>query len=337
VGVLSSVRAPAAAFTLSPALAGLAIGLSLWLKTVAISRALLVPIVLVCAVPGNARRRLFTAAASAAAVIVMALTYFVAQAITTGYRGYTPLGGWNLYARVATFVDCSHFTPPKGTVFLCPAEPVGHRHNQAFFEYSPKSPAVRRFGRLTRAPGYANGMLQRFSDSAIEHEPVAYLKAILHGLTFFVSARRGEGYTPEQLRETLFDRTGNTSRPTISSYYDHARGAGSSGSVRPLVSYESHTRVQGAFLVALLLAAIIGTPLLRGRARWAAVLFTLTALLSAIFAVAGNRYDARYAYPTFGPLAAGAALGAWGIAARVRQHGGALVRRGLRPRGERVG
>jgi hypothetical protein len=47
--------------------------------------------------------------------------------------------------------------------------------------------------------------------------------------------------------------------------------------------------------------------------RWAALLFTLTALFSITFAVATDNYDARYAYPTFGPLAAGAALGAWGI------------------------
>jgi uncharacterized membrane protein YccC len=81
-----------------------------------------------------------------------------------------------------------------------------------------------------------------------------------------------------------------------------------------LSSYEGDTRVGGPLLVLLLLAAIGGAPFLRGRLRWAAVLFTLTALFSITFAVAGNGYDARYAYPTFGPIAAGAALGAWGIA-----------------------
>jgi hypothetical protein len=48
-------------------------------------------------------------------------------------------------------------------------------------------------------------------------------------------------------------------------------------------------------------------------ARAAAIQFTLTAIFSVTFAVAGDSYDARYAYPAFGPLAAGAALGAWGI------------------------
>jgi hypothetical protein len=50
----------------------------------------------------------------------------------------------------------------------------------------------------------------------------------------------------------------------------------------------------------------------------AAILFTLTAIFSIVFAEAASSYDARYAYPTFGPLAAGAALGAWGIASRLR-------------------
>jgi hypothetical protein len=59
--------------------------------------------------------------------------------------------------------------------------------------------------------------------------------------------------------------------------------------------------------------------LLRGRARSATILFTLTAIFSAAFAVAGSGYNARYAYPTFGPLAAGAALGAWGMATRLMQ------------------
>jgi uncharacterized membrane protein YccC len=106
------------------------------------------------------------------------------------------------------------------------------------------------------------------------------------------------------------------------------------------VFYEEHTRVQGAFLVLLLLVAIVGAPLLSGRQRWGAILFTLTAIFSAILAVAGNSYDVRYAYPTFGPLAAGAALGAWRIATLLKRerarrwpkgHGAAALRDAERP------
>jgi hypothetical protein len=76
--------------------------------------------------------------------------------------------------------------------------------------------------------------------------------------------------------------------------------------------------VQGVVLIVLLAAALLGAPLLGARARSSALLFTLTAILSAILAEAGNGYDARYAYPAFGPLAAGAALGAWGLCSRLR-------------------
>ena len=84
--------------------------------------------------------------------------------------------------------------------------------------------------------------------------------------------------------------------------------------IHSLSSYESHTRVQGPLLIFLLLTGIVGLPFLPSRIRSAAVLFTFTAIFSIVFAEAGSSYDARYAYPTFGPLAAGAALGARGIA-----------------------
>jgi hypothetical protein len=198
--------------------------------------------------------------------------------------------------------------------------------SQNGFEFSKSSPAERFF--TPRDPGGWNARLQRFSIAAIEHEPVAYLKAIVRGLPYYVTARPGEGYTPSQLREELL-------KPShwgivIDLYYPHYRPyTRQSGSISPLVFYEEHTRVQGAFLILLVLAAIVGAPLLRGRQRWCAILFTLTAIFSAVLAVAGNSYDARYAYATFGPLAAGAALGAWGIATRLKREWA-----GRRPRGE---
>jgi hypothetical protein len=184
------------------------------------------------------------------------------------------------------------------------------------FEFSESSPANRFF--TPRDPGGWNARLERFSIAAIEQEPVAYLKAILRGLPYYVTPRTGEGYTPAHLREELL-------KPSpwaivIYFYYPHYRPyTRQSGSISPLLFYEEHTRVQGAFLILLLLAAVAGAPLLAGRQRWGAILFTLTAIFSAILAVAGHYYDARYAYPTFGPLAAGAALGAWGIATRLKR------------------
>jgi hypothetical protein len=140
-------------------------------------------------------------------------------------------------------------------------------------------------------------------------------------LSFYVSPRAGEGYTPESIREALLERKGTSSiEPALAAYYPGARGyLGSAAAISPLESYERHTRVQGALLILLLAVAVIGTPLLAARMRACAILFTLTAVLSVLLAEAGNGYDARYGYPAFGALAAGAALGAWGLASRLRR------------------
>ncbi len=313
VGVYAAVRALSEPGLRWPLLAGVAIGVSFLIKPVGLASALLVPPLLLLATPGSRRRRLRSATSAALAIVAMVLAYVTAQGLVTGYWGYVREGGWNLYARVATFADCSQFTPPKGTRLLCPTEPLGHRMSQNGFEYSVSSPAIRFY--TPRDPAGWNTTLERFSVAAIEQEPIAYLKAILHGLPFYITNQSGEGYTPTTLREELLTATG---RPVvIAGYYPHYQAyTRQSGSILPLVFYEEHTRVRGALLMVLLLVAIVGAPLLTGRQRWGAILFTLTAIFSAILAVAGNSYDARYAYPTFGPLAAGAALGAWGIATR---------------------
>ena len=329
VGIYAAVRAlyePGLRWAL---LAGAAIGLAFWVKTVAISSAPRVARLLLLAAPGSFRRRLLSAVAASLMVIVMIAAYVVAQAASTGYVGYERQSAWNLYGRVATFVDCSRFEPPKGTRFLCPTEPLAHRLPQASYQYGPTSPAVRRFGGPSRAPGYANAVLQKFSVAAIEHEPVAYVSAIVHGLSFYIFPRAGEGYTPESIRDALLGPVNESAiEPAIARFYPHSLGYHHPASaIRSLSSYERHTRVEGALLILLLLAGIGGLPFLPPRMRAAAVLFTLTAIFSIVFAEAGSSYDARYAYPTFGPLAAGGALGAWGIVSRIRRE---IQRRGQR-------
>ncbi len=254
-------------------------------------------------------------------LLVVIFGYVGVQALVTGYVGYQRQSAWNLYGRVATFVNCAHFTAPAGTRFLCPAQAPAHRQSESYYQYARGAPAVRRFGGPARAPAHANTLLERFSLAAIEQQPLSYVRAIVRGLGLYVSPRAGEGYTPESIREALLERKGTLSiQPALAGYYPHDRGyEGSTAAIRPLASYERHTRVQGALLIVLLAAAAFGAPLLDARTRAGAILFTLTAILSVVLAGAGNGYDARYGYPAFGPLAAGAALGAWGIANRLRR------------------
>ena len=316
-----------------PLLAGLAAGCSFWVKTVGIWSVVLIPCMLLLAAPGGARRRVLSSAAAAGVAAALVLGYFVVQAQVTGYWGYERQGAWNLYGRVALFVDCSKFTPPAGTRFLCPTEPPSHRKTENYFTYDLSAPAVRRFGPPYRAPGYANALLKRFSVAAITHEPFAYAGSILNGLSFYIDPRAGEGYTPEGLREALLDHEGARAiRRSLAAYYPHAHGyVGSSTTTRVLDSYESHTRIQGVLMVVMLLAALAGVPLLEGRVRAASLLFTLTAIGSVTLAEAGDGYTVRYGYPAFGLLAAGAALGALGISTRLRRESRRRQRRGTRP------
>jgi hypothetical protein len=303
-----------------PLLAGLAIGGSFWVKTVGLSSAIVLPPLLLAWAAGPARRRLVSAGTAGCVALVMILGYVPVQALVSGYWGYERQSAWNLYGRVATFVDCSRFTPPAGTRFLCPTEASGHRQSESFYQYARTAPAVRRFDGPAHAPASANALLQRFSVAAITHEPLAYVEAILRSLTFYVSVRNGEGYTPEGIRDALLEAKGVESiQPSISAYYPHDHGyLGSASENSALDSYESDTRIQGPLLLVLLAAAIAGVPLLRGRMRAASLLFSLTAICSVALAAAGNSYDARYGYPAFGPLAAAAALGAWALLSRVR-------------------
>jgi hypothetical protein len=321
LGVYTAVRAISEPRLRWALLTGLAIGISFWVKTVALSSLILVPPLLLLGACGTIRRRLLSGAAVAGVAIVVILGYAAVQAQVTGYWGYERQGAWNLYGRVATFVNCADFTPPAGTRFLCPREAPGHRLPPAFFQYSPLTPAVRHFGGPAHAPSRANALLQKFSIAAIEHQPIAYAAAILKGLTFFLTPRSGEGYTPESIREALLAPAGVASiQPSLARYYPGSHGyRGPASATHSLATYESHTRVQGVLLVLMLLACVLGIPLLSGRVRSAAILFALTAIFSVTFAVAGNSYDARYGYPAFGPLAAGAAIGAWGITMRIKQ------------------
>jgi hypothetical protein len=260
VSVYAAIRAMSEPRLRWPVLAGLAIGVSFWIRPTGISSAFVVPPVLLFAAWGTRRQRLLSAATAAAVAIVMVVGYVAAQGLLTGFWGYERLGGLSLYGRVATFVDCSKFTPPAGTKFLCPAEPVGHRQSQNYYEYDPTAP-VRHFP----APygSRENGLMKKFSVAAIEQEPIAYVKAVLHGLTFYISPRAGENYTPESIRESMLGRPGNDEmQPLVRKYYPHSHAANESRSIASLAFYESHTRVEGVFLIVLLVLAIVGTVLL---------------------------------------------------------------------------
>jgi hypothetical protein len=332
LGLYAAVRALAQRRLRWALLAGLATGACFWVKAVGLANIAALAVVLAClpsfmedapggmlGAPGPLRRRVLISALATAAALALAVGYVPVQALVSGYWGYQRQDAWNLYGRVATFVDCSRFTPPARTRFLCPSQAPSERLSESFYQFARAAPAVKRYGGPAHAPASANAALQRFSLAAIAHQPLAYARAILRSLGFYISPRPGEGYTPQSIREALVEPKGvHSVQAALSAYYPHAHGyTGSPAALAPLDSYERHTRIQGALLIAISLAALAGPVLLRGRARACAALFLLTAVGSLVLAAAGNSYDARYGYPAFGPLTAAAALGAWALATRV--------------------
>jgi hypothetical protein len=317
-------------------LVGVAVGVSFWFKTVAIASAVLIPLILLVGTPGAIRRRFLGVGTVLVTTVAAIAIYVGVQYYSTGYFGYERQSAWNLYGRVATFVNCSTLTPPAGTAFLCPSEPVSARKTPAYYQVSPSAPAVQRFGYPWRAPAYANGVIDKFSVAAIEQQPVAYAEAIMHGLGRYLFPRHGEGTTPGETREyVIAPQAARELQADFAPFYPHDHGyLGSPTAVHPLAVYESYTRIEGPILIILLLAAIAGPFFLPARLRWTAALFTLTALSTILLAVAGSGYDARYAYPTFGPLAAGAALGAWGIGYRLRRRRAPAISRRVPAVGE---
>jgi hypothetical protein len=307
------------------ALTGLVLGLCLWVRGAATANAIIIPVLLLVAAPGGMRRRLLAAVVAASATLALLFAYVGAQYAVTGYVGYVRQSPWALYARVTTFVNCANFTPPAGTEFLCPREPPGHRQSQDFYILAPQAPAVKRLGAGDEANPRAYPLLKAFSVAAIEQEPGAYVETIAAGLGRYVFPRTGEGDTPEILRQQLLQPVrAEDYELGFDPVYPGSRSyAGPASTAQALATYESYTSVRGPFLILLLTLAAVGPFLLPARMRWAAALFTLAALVTSAFAVAGLGYDARYAYPTSGPLAAGAALGAWGIRLRLA----AMVRR----------
>jgi hypothetical protein len=268
------------------------------------------------------KRRLRSAGVALLAVVAMVGGYIGVQADSTGYTGLTRAGIWDVYSSVATIADCSKFTPPKGTEFLCPPYARPGLQSADYFEFDPSSPAVHRFGLAKDASQKANETLSRFTKAVLIHHPLDFLSEWWRRMDSYVtSSQAGLGLTPELLRQTMMDRTEEaTVQPAVALQYPHSLGfTRHQGAIDALVTFERHTRVDGPLIVVLLVLTFAAPFVLRGRERWAAVLFGLTALLLISLAVAAHEYDARFTVPTFGPLAASAALGGWGLASRIRR------------------
>jgi hypothetical protein len=315
-------------------LAGLALGAAVDVRSVGL---LLLPVVTLAslfAARGAWRARVVCLVLALLAAAVPIGWYLQAHEQSQGYGGFTGAGYMDLYARVAPFAECSKFHPPVGTGRLCIHVPRSRRPGHDVWEFTAVSPAVRAFGgpdETVPKPG-ENAKLRAFAVAAILGEPLRYLEYVGRDLVRIVDpsfpsspygsqppAGEGWGSTPQQLSDYYFssyDAAGLA--PILAAYYP---GDGTiHKNIGFLLDYERDTRIKGPLMALLLLLAFAAPCLASGPARRATVFFLLTAFVLLAGPVFVSEYDYRFTIPAFGPLAATAAIGAWGIVNRMRIH-----------------
>ena len=256
---------------------------------------------------GPARGRAVRALQGGGTAVAVVVAYLLVQWSATGVLGLTRADGYNLYSRTATFADCTRFHPPRGTRVLCETTPPARRPGGIFYEWEPTSPANRAFGGMP----HGAGRLASFGRAAILHQPGDYAEAVLRDLSRYVDPRAfyrlGAGGGPDVVVEYGHTPANEAqAEPLVAAYWS------TNGFTRPdvdaLVDYAKAAEVPGGVLLALVLLALAGPFVARGRARRAAALLAVTAIVMLVVPVATLIYDGRYTLPAYAPLAGASAI-----------------------------
>lgn len=117
--------------------------------------------------------------ASVAVVLVAGVAPFAAYQIyaskTEAHLAAQDLRSNTLYARVATFVDCSTLELPADEAQLCPPEPLSSRHTPDYYAHSSTSPLFH----VTLPPGTTlNELATDFSLRAIKAQPIGLVRVV---------------------------------------------------------------------------------------------------------------------------------------------------------------
>jgi len=306
--------------------AGLLVGASACVRTLGL---LLIPVLVIWvagSLLGTRRRKILLAGVALAATLLPLGVYVLEQRGETGYTGLTKAGGWNLYGRVAPFADCDRFDPPEGTRRLCERRPEDRRPgpNSYIFDGS-ESPAHRAFDDPFAASSDESGRVRAFARAALLGQPLDWLDHVVtEDLPRYVATERivrpGQGQGYEALMDTLVEGpNAGQALAAGTTYYTTPGQFTRQRQLDTLRSYETATRISGAIFIALFLLAIGGIFAAPGQERRVALLLGAVAAVGLLGPPATLFFDARYAVPAFGPLAASAALGGYVALRRIRR------------------
>jgi hypothetical protein len=248
--------------------------------------------------------------------------YFSAFEISGGeYLGMGDMSGWNLYARVGPFADCSKFTPPPGTKALCSNVPRAARDAPLGFVWDPSAVAPRLLG-VTPATADVVG---EFAREAIVHQPLAYLKEVVLESAKYVDPgiddERPWSGVPGGVQATGLFAIDN---PSTEEYVENELGRVYRGAhthvraLQALATYESLFRLGGLLIAAFGLATIVGMFVATGPTRLAIFLFGITAILLYLIPIATTAYEVRYGLLPQPLLVVSGTLGFWAMVSRYR-------------------
>jgi hypothetical protein len=304
------------------ALAGLALGASVTLRTVGL---FLIPILAAWSLtlPGlDSSRRLTRAVAVLGPAAALLIAYLIPQRARTGRWSLTRSQNFALYARMAPIADCTRFTPPAGTAGLCEQTEPQLRENANWYVFDLRSPALQLYG----VPPYPTERVEpdayrwpgedptgRFARAVLRHQPVGYLATVFEGLANYVAPRAGRRSVFEYdqgllIRELHNEHFEQAAIPDIMACYQTGPGY-LRRRVDALEGYGRTARIEGPLTGILATLMLAGVCLSDGPARSAASLYAVTATSLAVLPVALLFYDVRYAVPMNVPLAAAAAIG----------------------------
>jgi hypothetical protein len=298
------------------ALAGAALASAALFRNVGLALSPIVALWAVAAVPGALRGRLLAGAWVAIPAIVVFGAYALLADASGGTAGISDVSGWNAYGRSAPFADCTKFTPPAGTRQLCQTTPEEKRPGSLFYLWFKGSPARAKYGH----PPIGNSTLGRFGRRAILAQPLDYVSIVLDELPRFVDPTADHRFFSGGGRFSIARRA-----PAIERQVDfyvrrdyEAAAPHVGGFVKQVDEWQDTQRAGNLVPLAFVILAALGAVAAPAGIRRGVALYALAGGALVVLPAATLTLIARYTVPPTPFVAAAAALGAWGIAERVR-------------------
>jgi len=222
-----------------------------------------------------------------------------------------------LYARVATFADCSAIKPPADERWLCPSTPPGQRQPVSWYVWQKASPL--KDGPKWQFSNQVNHLATNFALRAISAQPANYLGAVWHStIETFMPASKTNGSQniyafPSSAPESVSSLSVALGVPYSEPLSYNGGHDPSTRVVQPfagwLRSYQDFVVLPGPLLGVIVLIGLLGSVLAFRRFGGAALLAWLVGAVLIVTAAATADYDARYVVASIPAFCIAAALG----------------------------